>query len=219
MTNMKMSLAYVSPDNAIRCMCRDSCCFHCCMPGVTDGASCHRPICYLTMLYTLCAAVITILLCHKYGVSQIWCVTNVVRHRTMMMNRRRAEQLGLAALPDTTTTTTITTTTSHMSATLGSAPQGRPGTAPASRPVTGQGSWYQTGMHVLPEELNAAVLEALAAEAAGVKLQSSVAGYVLSVRVKCAAGHPLCLLCLHVCVIRTELVMNMSMHLQANLRL
>ena len=80
-TNMKMSLAYVSPDNAIRCMCRDSCCFHCCMPGVTDGASCHRPICYLTMLYTLCAAVITILLCHKYGVSQIWCVTNLVCHK------------------------------------------------------------------------------------------------------------------------------------------
>ncbi|KAL0042447.1 hypothetical protein WJX77_012691 [Trebouxia sp. C0004] len=93
--------------------------------------------------------------------------------RTMMMNRRRAEELGLAALPDTGG---AATTTSHMSATLGSAPLGRPGTAPASRPVTGQGSWYQTGMHVLPEELNSAVLEALAAEAAGVKLQSSVAG-------------------------------------------
>ena len=93
----------------------------------------------------------------------------------MMMNRRRAEQLGLAALPDTTTA-------SHMSASLGSAPQGRPGTAPGSRPVTGQGSWYQTGMHVLPEELNAAVLEALAAEAAGVKVHSSLAGYVASVR-------------------------------------
>ncbi len=130
----------------------------------------------------------------------------------MMMNRRRAEQLGLAALPDTTIT-------SHMSATSGSAPQGRPGTAPVSRPVTGQGSWYQTGMHVLPEELNAAVLEALAAEAAGVKLQSSVAGYVLSVRMKGAAGHPSCLLCFHVCVMTTELVMNMSMHLQAHLRL
>ncbi len=110
-----------------------------------------------------------------------------------MMNRRRAEQLGLAALPDTTTT-------SHMSATLGSAPLGRPGTAPGSRPVTGQGSWYQTGMHVLPEELNAAVLEALAAEAAGVKLQSSIAGYVLSVLRKCAAGHPSRMLCLHVCL-------------------
>ena len=113
------------------------------------------------------------------------------------MNRRQAEQLGLAALPDTTTTT------SHMSATLGSAPLGRPGTAPVSRPVTGQGSWYQTGMHVLPEELNAAVLEALAAEAAGVKLQSGVAGYVLFVRMKCAAGHPSCLLCFHVCVINS----------------
>ncbi|KAL0041407.1 hypothetical protein WJX79_002332 [Trebouxia sp. C0005] len=89
--------------------------------------------------------------------------------RTMIMNRRRAEQLGLAALPEDATT-------SHVSATVGSAPLGRPGTAPVLRPVTGQGSWYQTGMHVLPEELNAAVLEALAAEAAGVKLQSNIAG-------------------------------------------
>ncbi len=58
---------------------------------------------------------------------------------------------------------------------------------------------------MLPEELNAAVLEALAAEAAGDKLQSSVAGYVLSVRVKYAAGHPSCLLCFHVCVIKLSL--------------
>ena len=36
------------------------------------------------------------------------------------------------------------------------------------KPVIGQGSWYKTGLHVLPEELNAAVLEALAAEAAAV---------------------------------------------------
>ena len=42
-----------------------------------------------------------------------------------------------------------------------------PGAA-GHRPVIGQGSWYKTGLHVLPEELNAAVLEALAAEAAGV---------------------------------------------------
>jgi len=45
-------------------------------------------------------------------------------------------------------------------------------------------------MHVLPEELNAAVLEALAAEAAGVKLQSSVAGYVLSVRMNVLLAIP-----------------------------
>ena len=113
------------------------------------------------------------------------------------MNRRRAEQLGLAALPEDATT-------SHVSATVGSAPLGRPGTAPVLRPVTGQGSWYQTGMHVLPEELNAAVLEALAAEAAGVKLQSNIAGYVLSVHMKCAAGHSPCLLCFHICVINSS---------------
>ncbi|DBA85342.1 TPA: hypothetical protein ACH3X2_006025 [Trebouxia sp. C0005] len=117
--------------------------------------------------------------------------------RTMIMNRRRAEQLGLAALPEDATT-------SHVSATVGSAPLGRPGTAPVLRPVTGQGSWYQTGMHVLPEELNAAVLEALAAEAAGVKLQSNIAGYVLSVHMKCAAGHSPCLLCFHICVINSS---------------
>ena len=74
------------------------------------------------------------------------------------MDRQRAEQLGLDALPATT------------SPTLGRAEAalGRSGTAP----VTGQGSWYRTGLHVLPGELNAAVLEALAAEAAGVDVQS-----------------------------------------------
>ena len=86
-----------------------------------------------------------------------------------MTNRRRAEQLGFAALPDTIT---------DSEATVGSATLGRPGTAPESRPVTGQGSWYKTGMHVLPEELNAAVLEALATEAAGVTVatEADVAG-------------------------------------------
>ncbi len=79
-----------------------------------------------------------------------------------MTNRLRAEQLGFAALP--------ATLSRPMSATLGSATLGHLETAPVSRPVSGQGGWYKTGMHVLPEELNAAVLEALAAEAAGVSI-------------------------------------------------
>ena len=45
--------------------------------------------------------------------------------------------------------------------------------AAGHRPVIGQGSWYKTGLHVLPEELNAAVLEALAAEAAGVDIRTA----------------------------------------------
>ena len=86
----------------------------------------------------------------------------------MVSNRLQAEQLGFAALP--------ATISRHTSASLGSATLGRSGTAPEARPVTGQGSWYKSGMHVLPEELNAAVLEALAAEAAGDIMQSTAPG-------------------------------------------
>lgn len=71
----------------------------------------------------------------------------VASRRTLLQNRDRAEQLGFSALPDTL--------------------EGyQPAAASALRPVTGQDTWYRVGMHVLPEELNAAVLEALAAEAA-----------------------------------------------------
>lgn len=76
-----------------------------------------------------------------------------------MQNRARAEQLGFAALPETL--------------------EGwQPAAAPtALRPVTGQDTWYRLGLHVLPEELNAAVLEALAAEAAGLPTPSAQTGY------------------------------------------
>lgn len=91
-----------------------------------------------------------------------------------MINRSRAEELGLAALP--------ATLSGPVSATLGATGLGSgilgqlSASAPASRPVTGQGSWYKTGLHVLPEELNAAVLEALAAEAAGLDKHDKSAG-------------------------------------------
>lgn len=79
-----------------------------------------------------------------------------------MTNKQRAEELGLAALP--------ATLTGPLSASLGSVTLPRPPTtAPALGPVAGQGSWYRTGLHMLPEDLNAAVLEALAAEAAGIE--------------------------------------------------
>lgn len=82
--------------------------------------------------------------------------------RTMMTNTKRAEELGLAALP--------ATLTGPSSAPLGSGTlQGSATSSPALGPVAGQGSWYRTGLHMLPEELNAAVLEALAAEAAGIE--------------------------------------------------
>lgn len=80
----------------------------------------------------------------------------------MVANTRRAEELGLAALP--------ATLGGPLAATWGSATLGRlPASAPAGRPVVGHNSWYQTGLHVLPQQLDAAVLEALAAEAAGIK--------------------------------------------------
>ena len=79
-----------------------------------------------------------------------------------MTNNKRAEELGLAALP--------ATLTGPLSAPLGSGTPQRPcSAAPALGPVAGQGSWYRTGLRMLPEELNAAVLEALAAEAAGIE--------------------------------------------------
>ena len=86
--------------------------------------------------------------------------------RKMMSNNKRAEELGLAALP--------ATLTGPWSASLGSgALQPSSTTAPALGPVAGQGSWYRTGLHMLPGELNAAVLEALAAEAAGIEHKAS----------------------------------------------
>ena len=116
----------------------------------------------------------------------------------MMTNRLRAEQLGFAALPATLTRPLSAPLGSASAGRSGTAPglfsqgsgqmaTGPFGTAPGpftqgqssagaagqgtmagQKPVIGQGSWYKTGLHVLPEELNAAVLEALAAEAAGV---------------------------------------------------
>lgn len=79
--------------------------------------------------------------------------------RTLLQNRSRAEQLGFAALPETL--------------------EGwQPAAPPTSlRPVTGQDTWYRVGMHVMPEELNAAVLEALAAEAAGLPAPMAQTGY------------------------------------------
>ena len=84
----------------------------------------------------------------------------------MMTNTKRAEELGLAALP--------ATLTGPWAAPPGSgALQPSSTTAPALGPVAGQGSWFKTGLHMLPEELNAAVLEALAAEAAGIDHKTS----------------------------------------------
>lgn len=77
-----------------------------------------------------------------------------------MINKKRAEALGLAALP-------ATLSGPSPLASLGSGIMSS-AAAPALGPVSGQGSWYKTGLHMLPEELNAAVLEALAAEAAGI---------------------------------------------------
>lgn len=82
-----------------------------------------------------------------------------------MSNNRHTEEMGLAALP--------VTLTGPWSASLGSAALHPPSTAPALGPVAGQGSWYRTGLHMLPGELNAAVLEALAAEAAGIEHKAS----------------------------------------------
>lgn len=79
-----------------------------------------------------------------------------------MINKKRAEALGLAALPATFSSPTSLASMGSGILQLSSTP------APALGPVSGQGSWYKTGLHMLPEELNAAVLEALAAEAAGV---------------------------------------------------
>ena len=80
----------------------------------------------------------------------------------MLHNRARAEQLGFAALPDTLE---------------GSQPAATPS---ALHPVTGQDTWYRAGIHVLPEELNAAVLEALAAETAGLPTTKAQTGYALT---------------------------------------
>ena len=83
---------------------------------------------------------------------------HVASCRTLLQNRERAEQLGFSALPETL--------------------EGyQPAAASALRPVMGQDTWYRVGMHVLPEELNAAVLEALAAEAAGLPSFRAQTGY------------------------------------------
>ncbi len=57
LTTMEMSHTYVSSDNAMRCtFAETAAAFHCCMPAVIDGATCHRLIFYLTMPYVLLKA-------------------------------------------------------------------------------------------------------------------------------------------------------------------